>query len=196
MRIDAVDFFYLSMPAVTNDGDGSQDALLVRVRAGEHTGWGECEASPLVSIAAFVCPMSHGACRPVAASVLGEFVDGPEDIARIAAAVSYNSMDLLQAAHTFSGVEIALWDLSEKRAGNRPGDCSAIGGRSQKFPTLPSCSAKRRRRHWNSPAPPGRSGSGPSSSAGGRSAEVRYQQMRSGERGARRRWQGGHPAHR
>ena len=117
MRIDAVDFFYLSMPAVTNDGDGSQDALLVRVRAGEHTGWGECEASPLVSIAAFVCPMSHGACRPVAASVLGEFVDGPEDIARIAAAVGYNSMDLLQAAHTFSGVEIALWDLIGKARG-------------------------------------------------------------------------------
>lgn len=117
MRIEAVDFFYLSMPVVTTDGDGSQDALLVRVRAGDHTGWGECEASPLVSIAAFVCPMSHGACRPVGASVLGEPIDGPEDVARITAAVGYNSMDLLQAAHTFSGVEIALWDLLGKARG-------------------------------------------------------------------------------
>ena len=114
MKIDAVDFFYLSMPEVTTAGDGSQDALLVRVMAGGLIGWGECEASPLVSIAAFVCPMSHGACRPVAASVLGQRLEGPADIARMAAVISYDSMDLLQAAHTWSGVEIALWDLLGK----------------------------------------------------------------------------------
>ena len=34
MSIEAVDFFYLSMPVVTDAGDGSQDALLVRVVAG------------------------------------------------------------------------------------------------------------------------------------------------------------------
>lgn len=67
MKIESVDFFYLSMPDVTTAADGSQDALLVRVAAGGHIGWGECEAAPLPSIAAFVCPMSHGACRPVAA---------------------------------------------------------------------------------------------------------------------------------
>ena len=60
MKIDAVDFFYLAMPTITTEADGSQDALLVRVAAGGHVGWGECEASPLVSIAGFVCPMSHG----------------------------------------------------------------------------------------------------------------------------------------
>ena len=51
MSIDAVDFFYLSMPKVEDIGDGSQDALVVRVSADGHQGWGECEASPLVSIA-------------------------------------------------------------------------------------------------------------------------------------------------
>ena len=30
MRIDAVDFYYLSMPEVLDIGDGSQDLLLVR----------------------------------------------------------------------------------------------------------------------------------------------------------------------
>ena len=75
MKIEAVDFFYLSMPVVTTEADGSQDALLVRVRAGGLTGWGECEASPLVSIAAFVTPMSHGVCRPVGDSVLGREVE-------------------------------------------------------------------------------------------------------------------------
>jgi L-alanine-DL-glutamate epimerase-like enolase superfamily enzyme len=114
MKIEAVDFFYVAMPEVTTDADGSQDALVVRVLGGGLTGWGECEASPLVSIAAFVAPMSHGVCRPVSASVLGQTVDSPADIARMAASVSYFSMDLLQAAHTWSGIEMALWDLLGK----------------------------------------------------------------------------------
>src|SRR6267154_3239867 len=90
MRIDAVDFFYLSMPEVTTEGDGSQDALLVRVAAGGQVGWGECEASPLASIAAAICPRSHGACQPVLASVLGERLDGVVDLARIARLVGRN----------------------------------------------------------------------------------------------------------
>ena len=111
MNIEAVDFFYLSMPVVTDAGDGSQDALLVRVAAGGLIGWGECEASPLTSIAAYVTPMSHGACRPVRDVVLGKPLDGPADIAALAATVELECMDLLQAAHTFSGIEMALWDL-------------------------------------------------------------------------------------
>ncbi len=115
MKIEAVDFFYLSMPVVTTAADGSQDALLVRVAAGGDIGWGECEAAPLPSIAAFVCPMSHGACRPVSASVIGAALDGPDSIAAIAARVDHDSMDLLQAAHTLSGIEMALWDLLGKK---------------------------------------------------------------------------------
>jgi len=117
MKIDTVDFFYLAMPKVTTDADGSQDALLVRVQAGSHVGWGECEASPLTCIASYVCPMSHGACRPVAESVLGQPLNDPSDIARIRASVQFNSMDLLQAAHTFSGIEVALWDALGKSLG-------------------------------------------------------------------------------
>ena len=115
MRIDAVDFFYLSMPEVTTEGDGSQDALLVRVAAGGHVGWGECEAAPLPSIAAAICPRSHGACQPVLDSVLGQSFDDVSDIARIARLVGRNSLDLLQTDHTWSGIEIALWDLLGKR---------------------------------------------------------------------------------
>lgn len=112
MILDSVDFFYASMPDVTLEADGSQDALLVRVTTDDgHSGWGECEASPLTSIAAFVTPRSHGVCQPVSASVIGQRVDAPADIARIAQLVARNSMDLLQAAHTWSGIEIALWDL-------------------------------------------------------------------------------------
>ena len=117
MRIEAVDFFYLAMPEVTDEADGSQDALLVRVAAAGHIGWGECEAAPLPSIAAFVCPQSHGVCRPVGDSVLSRPLRDPSDIARMSAEVAYNSMDLLQAAHTWSGVEMALWDLLGKARG-------------------------------------------------------------------------------
>ena len=115
MQIDSVDFYYLSMPEILDIGDGSQDLLLVRVQAGPYVGWGECEASPLPSIAALVTPMSHSACKPVIASVLGQWLDDVADIARIGALVRANSLDLLQADHTYSGIDIALWDLLGKR---------------------------------------------------------------------------------
>lgn len=115
MKIESVDFFYLSMPEVLDIGDGSQDALLVRVRAGGFEGWGECEASPLTSIAAYVCPMSHSACKPVMSSVVGQELRSVQDIARIGSVVRENSFDLLQADHTLSGIDIALWDLMGKR---------------------------------------------------------------------------------
>jgi L-alanine-DL-glutamate epimerase-like enolase superfamily enzyme len=61
--------------------------------------------------------MSHSACKPVQASVLGQRLDGPEDIARIGRLVRDNSLDLLQADHTLSGIDIALWDLVGKQRG-------------------------------------------------------------------------------
>jgi L-alanine-DL-glutamate epimerase-like enolase superfamily enzyme len=115
MRIEAVDFYYLSMPEVLDVGDGSQDLLLVRLQAGPYVGWGECEASPLTSIASLVCPMSHSACKPVRDSVLGQPLDDIADIERIGDLVRANSLDLLQAAHTLSGIDIAMWDLLGRR---------------------------------------------------------------------------------
>ncbi len=117
MKIDAVDFFYLSLPEVRDIGDGSQDALLVRVEAGGNVGWGECEASPLVSIASWNCPMSHSACKPVSSSVLGQRVESAADIRRINSFVREQSFDLLQADHTLSGIDVALWDLLGRKVG-------------------------------------------------------------------------------
>jgi L-alanine-DL-glutamate epimerase-like enolase superfamily enzyme len=113
--IEDVDAFYLSMPQIDDIGDGSQDMLLVRVRSGDHIGWGECEAAPLPSITSLVCPPSHSACRPVLESVLGMPLDTPADIRAVVRRVRSRSLDLLQAPHMLSGIEIALWDLLGRR---------------------------------------------------------------------------------
>ena len=113
--IDAVDFFYLSMPHINLDVDGSQDALLVRVRSKNDEGWGECEAAPLPSIAAFFCPPSHGACLPVADAVIGAPLTVPADIDAIYQMARVGSERLAQAIHVLSGVEMACWDLLGKR---------------------------------------------------------------------------------
>ena len=115
MKIEDVDFFYLAMPEVEDIGDGSQDTLLVRVRADGLTGWGECETSPVVSIANWVTPMSHSACKGVREMVIGQTVDAPADIYRLGDHVRADGLDIAQTDHTFSGLEIALWDLLGKR---------------------------------------------------------------------------------
>jgi L-alanine-DL-glutamate epimerase-like enolase superfamily enzyme len=114
-RVEAVDFFYLSMPLVEDIGDGSQDALVVRVTDGQFIGWGECEAAPLVSIASYICPISHSACHPIVDSVLGQKLEDPSDILAISRMVAARSQDVLQTPHTYSGIEIALWDLLGKK---------------------------------------------------------------------------------
>jgi L-alanine-DL-glutamate epimerase-like enolase superfamily enzyme len=137
MRIESVDFFYLSMPIIKDIGDGSQDACLVRVRAGGFEGWGECESAPLPTIAAFVCPMSHSACKPVSSSVLGQEINNAADIRRIGDQVRLQSFDLLQADHTLSGIDIALWDLLGRKEGT---PAWALLGYKKAAPKLPYAS--------------------------------------------------------
>src|SRR5690554_2004274 len=137
MKIDSVDFFYLSMPEVLNIGDGSQDTLLVRIRAGGLEGWGECEASPLTSIASYVCPMSHSACKPLKYSLEGMSINSVKDIHRISARVHENSLDLLQADHTLSGIDIALWDILGKKLSE---PTFVLLGYDKPYPKLPYAS--------------------------------------------------------
>lgn len=118
MKIDQVEFYYLAEDTIYDIGDGSQDALVVHVIMDDGSdGWGECEAAPLVSIAAWCCPMSHTACKPLKDTVIGFPIHTPEDIFALTDAVRRNSFDLLQADHTLSGIDIALWDMLGRKMG-------------------------------------------------------------------------------
>ena len=112
MKITAVDPFYLRMPNITTAADGTQDTLLVRVRTDTGLeGWGECDASPLVSLAVYCCPMSHGNIINIRTSLIGETLNSPDDVLRLSEKVLRNGLDIQQIEHAYSGAEIALWDL-------------------------------------------------------------------------------------
>ena len=112
MKITAVDPFYLRMPNITTAADGTQDTLLVRVRTDTGLeGWGECDASPLVSLAVYCCPMSHGNIINIRTSLIGETLDSPDDVLRLSEKVLRNGLDIQQIEHAYSGTEIALWDV-------------------------------------------------------------------------------------
>ena len=60
MKIEAVDLFFLQMPDRDPAHKLVKDMLLVRVRAGQYEGWGECEAAPFVSLAACETALKWG----------------------------------------------------------------------------------------------------------------------------------------
>ena len=103
------------MPKILDEADGSQDALIVKVEGGGHTGWGECEASPLTSIANFVCPKSHSAANPIRDSILNFKVNNLVDVKILIQNVKQRSLMIAQTPHTFSGIEVAILDLLAKK---------------------------------------------------------------------------------
>ncbi|MCE2397352.1 mandelate racemase/muconate lactonizing enzyme family protein [Candidatus Poribacteria bacterium] len=118
MKIIAVDPFYLKMPQITDAADGTQDTLVVRIQTDEGiTGWGECDASPLVSLAAYCCPMSHGNIINIRESLIGERLENPSDVVRLHQKALRNGLDIQQIHHAYSGADIALWDIVGQRLG-------------------------------------------------------------------------------
>jgi L-alanine-DL-glutamate epimerase-like enolase superfamily enzyme len=81
--------------------------------------------------------MSHSACHPVATSVIGETIETPDDIRRINAKVRARSLDLLQAAHALSGIDMALWDLLGRARGE---PVWRLLGYTKSYPKLPYAS--------------------------------------------------------
>ena len=118
MKIEAIDLFYIALPQIKMAADGSQDSLVVRVRTDNGlVGWGECDASPLPSIAAYIAPMSHSNIININESLLGETLESPDDVRRLRAKVGTNSLDIEQLDHAVAGADIAMWDVLGKHIG-------------------------------------------------------------------------------
>ena len=138
MKIEAVDFFYLSMPVVTDAGDGSQDA------PGRAGGGGRlCRLGRMRSIAAGVdCRLctAHVAWRLQAGAMpwcSASRSTSPPTSTALAATIEMECMDLLQAAHTWSGIEMALWDLLGRKRESRS---TELLGYEKAYPKLPYAS--------------------------------------------------------
>ena len=118
MKIEAIDLFYVALPKITRTADGTQDSLVVRVRTDNRLeGWGECDASPLVSMAAYVMPMSHSNIINIREALLGETLDSPEDVVRLRNKAGEYGLDIQQLDHAVAGADIAMWDVLGKHLG-------------------------------------------------------------------------------
>ena len=140
MKIASVDPFCLRMEEVTSAADGTQDSFLVRIRDEEgNEGWGESDASPLVSLAVYCCPTSHGNVVNLRESLIGETVDGPDDVRRLHAKALRQAMDIQHVHHAYSAADVALWDLLGKKTG-RPVWKLLDGPEARAFPKRPYAS--------------------------------------------------------
>jgi len=115
MKIDSIDLFYVALPKITRTADGTQDSLVVRVQTDNGLeGWGECDASPLVSMATYVMPMSHSNIINISEALVGEHMESPQDVIRLRAKAGEYGLDVQQLDHAVAGVEIAMWDVLGK----------------------------------------------------------------------------------
>jgi L-alanine-DL-glutamate epimerase-like enolase superfamily enzyme len=118
LKIEAIDLFYVALPKITRTADGTQDSLVVRVRTDNGLeGWGECDASPLVSMTAYVMPMSHSNIINIREALLGETIDSPEDVIRLRNKAGEYGLDVQQLDHAVAGADIAMWDVLGKHLG-------------------------------------------------------------------------------
>ena len=118
MKIEAIDLFYVALPIITKTADGTQDSLVVRVRTDNGLeGWGECDASPLISMAAYVMPMSHSNIINISEALIGETLDSPEDVVYLRNKAGKYGLDIQQLDHAISGADIAMWDVLGKYLG-------------------------------------------------------------------------------
>jgi L-alanine-DL-glutamate epimerase-like enolase superfamily enzyme len=108
--------FYLAVPEISDAADGTQDTLLVRVVAEDGLdGWGESDSSPLVSLAAYVCPPSHGNIVGLRQSLVGVEVASVDDLRGVVGRARRRARDIAQVNHALAAADIALWDLLGKR---------------------------------------------------------------------------------
>lgn len=118
MKITRVEPIVLRLPHVSQDVDGTQDDLLIRVETDEGLcGWGEVDSSPEVAKAVIEAPMSHRICRGLRELLIGA---DPFDIEQLWEKMYRKTLYYgrqAAAIHAISGVDMALWDLIGKAVG-------------------------------------------------------------------------------
>ena len=106
--ITAVDPLYLKIPDLSATlGSGQQDSLLVQISTDVDglVGWGESDSSPLVGLAAYVCPPSHTCVHSLASAVVGVTISYPADIVALHEQVLGSDMlDIQHAEHAYEPV--------------------------------------------------------------------------------------------
>ena len=128
MKITEVEAIVLRQPDVdTSKADGSQDALLIRIRTDEGlTGIGEVDSLPPVVKAIVDAPASHAIASGLGALLVGE---NPLEIDRLWEKMYRGSIYYGRrgaAIHAMSGIDIALWDIKGKALGQPA--CRLLGG--------------------------------------------------------------------
>jgi L-alanine-DL-glutamate epimerase-like enolase superfamily enzyme len=118
MKISRVVAIHLRLPEVNERADGSQETLIVKVHTDAGiSGVGEVDSSSLVAKAIIEAPLSHKICRGLAECVLGQ---DPIEIDRLIHRMYEGSIFYGRqgaAIQAMSGIEIALWDIAGKAAG-------------------------------------------------------------------------------
>jgi L-rhamnonate dehydratase len=118
MKITDIEAIGLSLQRGQNIADGTQDALLIRVHTDDGvTGIGEADTSPLIGKAVLDAPVSGDKCQGLRHVLVGE---NPLDIDRLWSKMFYRSYKYGRmgvALNVMSGIDMALWDLLGKVAG-------------------------------------------------------------------------------
>jgi L-rhamnonate dehydratase len=115
MKITDVEAIVLRLPRVSEDIDGTQDDLLIKVETDEGLcGWGEVDSSPEVAKAVIAAPTSHGICHGLRSLLVGR---DPLDIEQLWELMYQRTLYYGRQGvviHALSGVDMALWDLLGK----------------------------------------------------------------------------------
>ena len=120
MKITEVEAIILRQPGEIDVtiADGSQDALLIRVHTDEGiTGYGEADSLPTVVKAIIDAPRSHKYASGLGALLIGQdpLQPGPLQRRLYDGSIYYGRRGAV--IHAISGLEIALWDIAGKAAG-------------------------------------------------------------------------------
>lgn len=128
MRITQIEPIVLRIREVdVGRADGTQDAFLVQVHTDEGlVGIGEADTSPYVARTIVEMPSSHSIARGLAELLVGQ---DPLEIDRLWQLMFHGSDHYGRggaALHTISAIDMALWDLAGKVAGQPI--CELLGG--------------------------------------------------------------------